>query len=231
MTCSVLKGQQRKSKLCLTKLSCQLLGWLYKLDLKASQHLTGVWIGWWGDLEKLMGCVFHHQYSSNNTPIIEHNVHTISLCFMKLCVFEQLQIILNVLHGKWLSIPADQWNWHLQAETISRNHFIILLVCFYLCGDYIDMVFAFQLCLCQEIHNNEKRRGAELTFNINFPKNTSKRQAQLQVNIKRDMFFHVMSHLGVEQSKSTQLGQIIESSPECVSEKEKAELIYTLTHL
>lgn len=54
---------------------------------------------------------------------------------------------------------------------------------------------------------------------------------EFQVHIKRDMFFHVMSHLLVQQSKSTQLGQIIESSPECVSEGEKAELIYTLKHL
>lgn len=54
---------------------------------------------------------------------------------------------------------------------------------------------------------------------------------EFKVHIKRDMFFHVMSHLLVQQSKSTQLGQIIESSPECVSEREKAELIYTLKHL
>lgn len=54
---------------------------------------------------------------------------------------------------------------------------------------------------------------------------------EFQVHIKRDMFFHVMSHLLFQQSKSTQLGQIIESSPECVSEKEKAGLIYALKRL
>lgn len=67
----------------------------------------------------------------------------------------------------------------------------------------------------------------------NFPQNalsqTSRQGSHLKefgVHMKRDMFFHVKSHLLVRQSKSTQLGKIIESSSEQAGEREKAELIY-----
>lgn len=46
---------------------------------------------------------------------------------------------------------------------------------------------------------------------------------EFQVHIKRDMFFHVMSHLLFQQSKSTQLGQIIESSPSVWARKRKPD--------
>lgn len=48
---------------------------------------------------------------------------------------------------------------------------------------------------------------------------------------KSDMFFHVMSHLLVQQSKSTQLGRVIETSSMSVSKGEKSQLIYTLKQL
>lgn len=54
---------KRKLGFCLSKLTSNL----YKPNLKASRHLTGVWIGWWGEPERLAGRFFSPPTSLQDT--------------------------------------------------------------------------------------------------------------------------------------------------------------------